>query len=771
VAEKDNEAKIKITAVDETKEAIKSAKEGFEKLKEHGEKLNGMLGMLLPAIAGTEFTEIIMGSAEAADKMGKLARTSGMTVESFNGLSYAARLSDVDTQTFSKSMEKLSNYMGMAQIKGGQQAAMLQALGITAKDPEHAMYQLADAMKNIEDPAQRVYVAQQLLGKGGAAMIPALMEGGDALHKLADEGRALNPVTAEFARQSEAMNDNLSRLKAEGEGTATVLAEGIVPAVNDLLQEFMDLGGSGHEVAQVIGEGIGNALRGVAIAGGAAVLVFREVGNAELFMLQASADLLSGDIEGLKDTMAERAQTAKDALNDYDKFRDKVLGVGAASEEMGEKGKKAVTDLSHAVGVGNTQMDGIIARIKQSTEQMGLASESASKLTETQKMRSQVDKLVASGMLTLNAAEQKHIDLLLAQMGAAEKLKQHHDADIAARKEAQKLADQAASQTRTSIDQMEFEKTLYGKSAEEVRRLTDEHNADLKARTAIAALMTNDKLKDHPEEIQKVTDAIMRQVAAEKALAVSKERQDFNKKLDAQDPAKTEMARYKEQLKMLDAYHERKSITDQAYAAQEYEAALSHQSTMISLFEQGKLSEEQLDKLGWDLKLRGELDMMQKLVSAGAEHSRALFNINKAAKLAQAAITLPSTVMDAFAVGTSQGGPWLGAAYAAVAFAAQSAQIEAIASAQFGGGMAGAAPSAGGSVSGTALPGQAANPNIIAAAPPQTMPAGQAAAPARQVNITLSGTDFYSAAAVRDQLIPALNDALGDGVIINVNQG
>ena len=80
------------------------------------------------------------------------------------------------------------------------------------------------------------------------------------------------------------------------------------------------------------------------------------------------------------------------------------------------------------------------------------------------------------------------------------------------------------------------------------------------------------------------------------------------------------------------------------------------------------------------------------MTAATATESKAMFELNKAAALANAALDAREAVTGAYKVGARIGGPPLGAAFAAAAGAAQAAQISAIAGQSFG---SGTAPSVG----------------------------------------------------------------------------
>jgi hypothetical protein len=145
--------------------------------------------------------------------------------------------------------------------------------------------------------------------------------------------------------------------------------------------------------------------------------------------------------------------------------------------------------------------------------------------------------------------------------------------------------------------------------------------------------------------------------------------------------------------------------------------------------------------------------------------SRALFNIGKAAAIGETIIDTYAAAQKAYKAmaGIPVVGPALGAAAAAAAVVAGMARVAAIRSTSFGS-ASGSPVLSGGGFSGPTVGGDA---GVVPFGPPEaTTP--QAAAPARAVNIFLRGSEVFSAAAIRDTLIPAINEALGDGVTLNV---
>jgi hypothetical protein len=97
-------------------------------------------------------------------------------------------------------------------------------------------------------------------------------------------------------------------------------------------------------------------------------------------------------------------------------------------------------------------------------------------------------------------------------------------------------------------------------------------------------------------------------------------------------------------------------------------------------------------------------DMFNQLGALMGARSKKMFEIGKAVSLANALVKGAESVVTSYAHGSRQGGPYLGAAYAAVAAATTAMMIQNIRAQQYGGGGSApsSAPTAGGSSVATA---------------------------------------------------------------------
>jgi hypothetical protein len=223
-----------------------------------------------------------------------------------------------------------------------------------------------------------------------------------------------------------------------------------------------------------------------------------------------------------------------------------------------------------------------------------------------------------------------------------------------------------------------------------------------------------------------------------------------------------------EQEKLLEAL-ELGLITKGEYQVLEQEQLLAHREAMadidIAYLEAQKQRDEQaaaerlrLAEQTASKEMQLAAQKIMSMTAAAASGSKALFNINKVASIANALLSARESITSAYAFGARIGGPKLGAAFAATAAVATAAQVRQLASTSFNSGAsaAGSVGSAGGS-SGALAPSQTA-----AAQPVSTAPQTQG----QTVTIQLQG-EIFGREQVRS-LITQINEAVADGSVLRI---
>ena len=235
-------------------------------------------------------------------------------------------------------------------------------------------------------------------------------------------------------------------------------------------------------------------------------------------------------------------------------------------------------------------------------------------------------------------------------------------------------------------------------------------------------------------------------------------------RLALQTETESENARFSERLASLVLAAENEAITEAEYRELRERAEAEHQERLTAIEDEGTKKRLEISNVYRKLDINSTRSFLNTVSGLMDTQSRTQFEIGKAAAISGAVIDTYKAATGAYASLASIPivGPFLGAAAAAAAIASGVAQVNAIRSTSFGKSSASAATV-------TSPPTSVSGPSTT------TTESTQAVEPAstrarQQTNVTIVG-DFLSAEMVRDQLIPLLNEAAGDGVDIVVSRG
>lgn len=174
-----------------------------------------------------------------------------------------------------------------------------------------------------------------------------------------------------------------------------------------------------------------------------------------------------------------------------------------------------------------------------------------------------------------------------------------------------------------------------------------------------------------------------------------------------------------------------------------------HQDRLTDIARSGAASREQIADSEFATVQDVTKQGLSNLAALSNSGNKELFNIGKAASIAQGLLSAREAIVTAYAAGSKLGGPPVGAAYAATAGAAQFANLAAIKSTSYGtSGGGGSASSGGGGYTSTA-----------STASSSTTTTGDAA---QSISVSgISADKFYSGEMVQG-LLEKLSDAAGD---------
>ncbi len=192
----------------------------------------------------------LFGLAEAArryiDDLDEMAQSVGVNTQFFAELTAAAKLGGAEMQDVGASVGILQKRI--VDARGGNEEAVksFKALGINLRDlkklpTEAILMKMADGLKGVDDPAKRVSLALDLLGRGGKKLIPTLIGGSEAMVGLGDEAREFGLVPGQDAIDAaNAMELSMARLKGIVGGLALQVGTALMPVVTDVAKRLME---------------------------------------------------------------------------------------------------------------------------------------------------------------------------------------------------------------------------------------------------------------------------------------------------------------------------------------------------------------------------------------------------------------------------------------------------------------------------------------------------------------------------------------------------
>jgi hypothetical protein len=274
---------------------------------------------------------------------------------------------------------------------------------------------------------------------------------------------------------------------------------------------------------------------------------------------------------------------------------------------------------------------------------------------------------------------------------------------------------------------------------------------------AAAPLMLGDpsKLKDNMDEHVKLYFDFMerqQQIDEQRKERLAQNVEAFRFAMLSEEEALGET--YAKRIEMLQEHFG----VDFEMSAQYHELRLAAEQDFMNrmgdIRKRGMTDIERFTQMSYANQVKTITGMMQQMTAGVAGQSREMFNINKAASLANAVIKGYESIQNAYAFGSKFAGPAGGAAMAAIAAAATAVQIRGIASQRFNSGGSVTAPSVAASTPAGAIPVSAVGGG------------GGGSSSGQTVTIQLQG-EVFGREQVRN-LITQINEAVSDGSVLRL---
>ena len=227
-------------------------------------------------------TSMAGDTAEYADELLTLEKTSGISTDTLQELSYASELLDVDLDSITLTLKKNTQAMAKAAEGNLNYAEIYDMLGVNIYDAnenlrssEEVYWEVIDALGKMDNATERDALAMELLGKSANELNPIIKAGSEGMKALADEahesgyvmthdtlesfgeyqdtmdklsnsvtalknamGRFLLPVLKKMASIGTSALTKFTKALSSADGDMTMLSKAIGETLADVIQEM-----------------------------------------------------------------------------------------------------------------------------------------------------------------------------------------------------------------------------------------------------------------------------------------------------------------------------------------------------------------------------------------------------------------------------------------------------------------------------------------------------------------------------------------------------
>lgn len=236
-------------SMDRAKKSVDSLENRFVTM---GRTVSGALAGLGVGLGVGAIAALAKSGIDAADSLNDMSQRLGVSVKDLASFRLAADQSGTSLDSVGAGIARLSRSIGEAEGGNKQLAQALQSLGITARDPKEALFQLADAVQKIEDPSKRAALLSQVLGKSYGELVPLLTQGSGALRESAKQSETFAEAMSRLAPDADKFNDSLSTLKINAAGAAGELLTKLVPGLAVTASRVTELLSEDHGVLALV---------------------------------------------------------------------------------------------------------------------------------------------------------------------------------------------------------------------------------------------------------------------------------------------------------------------------------------------------------------------------------------------------------------------------------------------------------------------------------------------------------------------------------------
>lgn len=191
---------------------------------------------------GSALKDAVVDSAAFADDMLTMSQTTGLSTDALQEYKYMSDLVDVNLETITGSLSKLTKNMASAKKGTGATADAFKQLGVqitksdgSLRDNQDVFNDVLDALGGISNETERDAIAMQIFGKSAQDLLPMIIAGGDAVRAFAEEAHQMGYVLDESTLSSlGTVQESFDRFHLTVDALKNNLASALAPVIEDL---------------------------------------------------------------------------------------------------------------------------------------------------------------------------------------------------------------------------------------------------------------------------------------------------------------------------------------------------------------------------------------------------------------------------------------------------------------------------------------------------------------------------------------------------------
>ena len=229
-------------AVEDAGEAAEEASSGWsmskQMLVDFAESAAKAAIQAVKELAGA-MKDAVVDSAAYADEILTLSTQTHLSTDTLQEFQYMSELIDVDLNTVTGSLSKLTKNMTSAASGSGATAEAFEKLGVSATDSndelrssEEVFYDIIDALGEVDNETERDALSMQIFGKSAQELNPLIDAGTDAIKGFAEEAHDVGYVLDEDTLGSLGeVDDSFQRMQATMTATKNNIVAQMAPAL------------------------------------------------------------------------------------------------------------------------------------------------------------------------------------------------------------------------------------------------------------------------------------------------------------------------------------------------------------------------------------------------------------------------------------------------------------------------------------------------------------------------------------------------------------